>query len=283
MEMQEEQWGSLVRQAEQMERTARRRAVVFSLIPVILAGLLLWFTGYQIQQANRQLAEIQTTTQAVQGQKDQLEAELVQTQKQLAQTQMDLTTTQKTLIDTQRTLSTTQVQLKTAEQDTKTLQGQLKDLSNSLDEVSKQLKLATDFSKYEYPGYWEETLKLVATYYPQQGKVLFDISGLQRAPWKLHGFSPEEGFDSPSFAAYVLGRRGLVKNPASIRYQLQDVLPRRSHPEVGDVVFYQAGYTMFYFKDGRGDSFVIGMTPLGVLALKPDFAPVISYGAVNYQ
>ena len=283
MEMQEEQWGSLVRQAEQMERRARQRAVVFSLIPIILAGLLLWFTGYQIQQASRQLAEIQATTQTVQAQRDQYKAQLAQTQKQLAETQMELTATQKTLVDTQRTLSTTQAQLKTADQDVKRLQMQLDDLNKSLDEVSKQLRLATDFSKYEFPGDWMLALKSIDSYYPRQGKILYDIYLLQKAPWKLHGFSPEEGFDSPSFAAYVLGQNKLIKNPVSDRYQLQDVLPRRSQPEVGDVVFYQTGYTMFYFDDGMGHPFVIGMTPLGVLALKPDFAPVINYGAVDYQ
>jgi hypothetical protein len=277
METQEEQWGSLVRQAEQMERKARQRAVAFTLIPVILAGLLLWFTGYQIQQANQQLASIQATKQAVQAQKDHL-------QTQLDQTQMDLTITQQTLISARQALSDTQVQLKQTEKDNEDLQKQLQDLNNRLDEVSKQLKLATDFSKYEYPGDWQEAIKLIASFNPRQGEILLDISGLQTATtWKSRGFSPAEGFDSPSFAAYVLGVRGLIKDPASDRYRLQDVLPRRSKPEVGDVVFYQAGYTMFYFDDGSGNPFVIGMTPLGVLALKPDFAEVIGYGAVDYQ
>jgi len=277
MEMQEEQWGSLVRQAEQTERKARQRAVVFSLIPVILAGLLLWFTGHQIQQASRQLAEIQATTQAMQAQRDEVKT-------QLAQTQTDLTTTRKTLGNTQQTLTDTQARLTTAEQDVKRLQTQLDDLNKSLDEVSKQLRLATDFSKYQFPGDWVDAIKLIESYYPRQGKILFDIYDLREAHWKLHGFSPEEGFDSPSFAAYVLGNKNhLIKDPASNRYQLQDVLPRRSQPELGDVVFYQTGYTMFYFDNGRGNPFVIGMTPLGVLALKPDFATVISYGAIDYQ
>jgi len=37
---------------------------------------------------------------------------------------------------------------------------------------------------------------------------------------------------------------------------------------------------MFYFEDYDGSPFVIGMTPLGVLALKPDWAKPIGYGAV---
>jgi len=283
MEMQEEQWRALVRQAEQMEHKARRRAVVFSLIPIILAGLWLWFTGYQIQQANRQLADIQATTQAVQTQRDEAKAQLAQTQNQLDRTRTDLATTQRTLSNAQQTLSVTQDQLKKVEQDNETLQKQLDELKKGLDEVSKQLKLATDFSKYKFSGEWPLALKSIDSAYARQGKILLDIERLQKAPWKLGGFSPEEGFDSPSFAAYVLGQNGLIKDSASNRYQLQKVLPRRSRPEVGDVVFYQAGYTMFFFKDETGDPFVIGMTPLGVLALKPDFAPIISYGAVDYQ
>jgi len=283
MEMQEEQWGSLVRQAEQMERKARQRAVVFSLIPVILAGLLLWFTGYQIQQANRQLDETKVTTQALQALGDKTKAQLAQTQDQLDQTRTVLSTTEKSLIDARQVLSDTQTQLKKAEQDKGDLQKQLKDLNNSFDEISKQLRLATDFSKYKYPGEWMYATKDIASLYPRQSNVLFVISRLQNAPWKLGGYSPQEGFDSPSFAAYVLGQYGLIENPASNRYRLQDVLSFRPRPEVGDIVFYKSGYTMFYFDDGGGNPFVIGMTPMGVLALKPDFADIVGYGAVDYR
>jgi hypothetical protein len=290
MEIQEEQWGSLVRQAEQMERKARQRAVVFSLIPVILAGLLLWFTSHQIQQANRQLVEIQAT-------RDEVKAQLAQTQDQLDRTRTDLTITEenllvaqqtltatgKTLIDVQQTLSRTQDQLTQIEQEKQKVQNELDKINNGLRDASIQLGFSTDFLKYAAPVDWVLALKEIASYYPQQSKILVDIYYLREARWKLGGFSPEEGFDSPSFAAYVLGKNNLIKDPASNRYQLQNVLPRRSQPQVGDVVFYQSGYTMFFFKDEMGNPFVLGMTPVGVLALKPDFAPVTSYGAVDYQ
>lgn len=290
MEKQEEQWESVVRQAEQMERKARQRAIVFSLIPVILAGLLLWFTGYQIQQGNRQLVVLQATTREVQAQRDEAKAQLVQTQidltatrKTLDDTQQSLTAAQKTLGDTQHTLAVTQDELEKAEQNVKILQQQLDDLNKRLDEVSEQLRLATDFSKYQFLGDWSEALKSLESQFPRQGKILLDIHQLQRTQWKLGGSSPDEGFDSPSFAAFVLGQNGLIKDPAYNRDQLRKVLPSRPRPLVGDVVFYQAGYTMFYFEYSGGSPFVIGMTPLGVLALRPDFAPVISYGAVDYS
>jgi hypothetical protein len=39
-------------------------------------------------------------------------------------------------------------------------------------------------------------------------------------------------------------------------------------PRNGDLVFYRAGYAMFYFADPREGPFVLGMTPFGVAALK---------------
>jgi len=65
----------------------------------------------------------------------------------------------------------------------------------------------------------------------------------------------QKGFDSPSFAAYLLEKNGLLAEPASaVRYRLRE-------PEVGPVAFHERGYTMFYFVDGQGQPFVIGMTP----------------------
>jgi hypothetical protein len=81
----------------------------------------------------------------------------------------------------------------------------------------------------------------------------------------------------------MLEKFNLLSAPASeVRYNLQQVLPPTSQPSIGDVVFYDLGYTMFYFKDENGEPFVVGMTPLGVLALRPDFMNVLGYGQVDY-
>ena len=53
---------------------------------------------------------------------------------------------------------------------------------------------------------------------------------------------------------------------------LYDKLPTTTQPRTGDLVFYPAGYAMFYFADPRDGPFVLGMTPFGITALKSDFA-----------
>jgi hypothetical protein len=44
-----------------------------------------------------------------------------------------------------------------------------------------------------------------------------------------------------------------------------------SDPRPGDLVVYQSGYTMFFFRDPADVEFVVGMTPFGVTALLYDF------------
>jgi hypothetical protein len=284
MESQEEMLQELLRKTDQRERTARRRALIYSFIPVLLAGLLLWFTGYQIQSASKQVAGLQTKTRELLTQSAGAQAQLDQTQAELTQAQLDLAAGHQALVETQQTLSVTQQQLKTASLERDTLQKQLDELRKNLNDATSLMQLATDFSKYEFTGDWALDLKDMSSLYPEQTRILLSIMALQKTPWKLGGFSPEEGFDSPGFAVYVLtkGRRinvpaGFERTQSSLRALLS---PRTGQPRVGDVAFYQAGYTMFYFKTSAGQPFVIGMTPLGVLALKPDFAPATSFGAV---
>lgn len=109
--------------------------------------------------------------------------------------------------------------------------------------------------------------------------------------WRVGGTSPNQGFDSPSFAIFVLEKQSLVPKgsmaqirpdvPGELRL-LRTLLKTESNPSVGDVVFYANGFTMFYYKDRSGRPFVMGMTPVGILCLDPDFAQIVGYGAVPY-
>lgn len=135
-------------------------------------------------------------------------------------------------------------------------------------------------------------LKYYDTHNPPVGRLLSDILFESKdIKWKLNGKSPEEGFDSPGYAAYVLSRvRGVPGINLSdigninVRQRLLEKLPPKppdSPLQAGDLIFYEGGFTMFYFVQDEDSAsfnksdkkeFVIGMTPLGVIALKKDFA-----------
>jgi hypothetical protein len=78
----------------------------------------------------------------------------------------------------------------------------------------------------------------------------------------------QEGFDSPTFALYVLRQKrasGIeLKSGESLLEggrSLYDKLPPTTQPKTGDLAFFPAGYAMFYFADPREGPFVLGMTP----------------------
>lgn len=301
----DEQIRSLVQRADQRERAARRRAILYSLIPIALAALLLWFTSWLVQRTTRELdvvnEQLDTSQQELTTVNTQLtqanaqvsgaRQELTAAEGQLAQADAEITTLETEKAALQEQASTYQEEAEKLRKEADKLQGQVDDLkkqvdqlNQSLESVTEQLKLATDFKRYAYTGDWTLAVKHIASNYLDQSTILLDLYDMQNVPWKLGGESPEEGFDSPGFAAYVLDTHGLLNVPiSSARYQrqLRQVIPARSgSPKIGDLVFYALGYTMFYFEDERGTPFVVGMTPVGVLALRPDFAEVIGYGAV---
>lgn len=292
----------LVDQVEQHEHNLRRRALLATLVPLIVGAVILALTAWQIQQKGRELAgvthELNTATanlattndRLTQTQTDAKRAaqELAATKKQLDQVTQELTTTRTqfdqatfNLTTATRQLEETKKELDAAQSRADDLQKQLDQLHQELQDAVDQLKLATDFNKYRFAGDWMLTLKSEASLAPRQFELLLTIAQLDSSAWHLGGLSPEEGFDSPSFAAYVLEQNGLLPIPAAeARSRLRDLLkPRSGAPQVGDVIFYPYGYTMFYFQDERKQPFVIGMTPLGVVALRPDFAKIIAVGA----
>ena len=74
---------------------------------------------------------------------------------------------------------------------------------------------------------------------------------------------PSVGFNSPGFTSYVLGR--------VVRGKSLKSLPATDTPQLGDIIRYENGLDMFLLQDSAGVPFVIGMTPVGIAALEPDF------------
>jgi hypothetical protein len=237
----------LVDQVEARERSARRRTLVFTLVPIIVATILLAYISSKVREYNQEL--------------DKLRAELEATEDQLAAADKKLRVTEEKLATTEKKLSATQKKLAQAEQ---------------------QLKATTSLAQHTHPVRWQD-IKGAANTLPDGARTtLFDVlfASENQFRWKLGGRSPSEGFDSPGFAYYML-TDGLqagtslvdpIKPEASAREHLCGKLPRAAKPRPGDLACYLGGYTMFYFHDSKGEPFVIGMTPKGVVALDPDFA-----------
>jgi len=293
MAFSEEQLQSLVKSAEERESIARRRAALYSLIPIVLASLLLWFTGWQIKEANQELTTVENELQSSLQEQEDTNMQLEQTRQEFDQTRQELETANSQLGQIQQDLESANSQLGQTQQDLEAAKNQLEhtqqevdELEQRVDELSKELEEATEhfrqaatFRQCEYHIDELGLKSLAMELSPPMSDLLFDILFMQRdgVGWKLNGVSPDEGFDSPSFAAYML-QEHFLPGIFDKRYRLGEVLPSGDRPRVGSVVFYERGYTMFYFEDIDNTPFVIGMTPLGIIALKDDFAPVRGYG-----
>lgn len=242
----EDRLQSLRKVASEYEHRARRRAIIYSLIPIALAGLLIAFSGWQIDRMEQELQILREELQILREERDTLKS--------------------------------------------------------SVDEQRKQMRLAVNLLQYKYKGDPLSFIKHQASNprLQRQVRLLDEIIEMDWSDvgWKLGGRSPKEGFDSPNFAAYLLGNHTefeLSPSSSSARKQLEEFFPIIRVPESGDLVFYPNGYTMFYFAIDdetanslphsnvySKNSFVIGMTPLGILTLRPDFAPAESYRKVFY-
>jgi uncharacterized membrane-anchored protein YhcB (DUF1043 family) len=243
---------------EERERAARWRVVVFSAIPVVLAAMLLWFTGERIRTANSELASVDAKLAGERARLKEAEAKSADFERQLEQVQADLRSSQE----------------------------QVKTYAAQVASLQKQLQEAMDYGRNLAATDPAMLMKYVASRYHSQGRLFIDIFELQHrgVGWNAGGFSEQQGFDSPSFAAYLLERHHLLQRPASeVRYRLREVLHAKDAPEVGDLVFYSLGYTMFFCRYGEQRPFVIGMTPFGILALRVDFAQVVGYAEVPYR
>ena len=170
------------------------------------------------------------------------------------------------------------------------LEEKLHETERQLRDTEAALREATNLKKYVVPIDYI-SVKHIAVNNPGVFDLLHNILTESRdIKWHLNGKSPEEGFDSPGYAAYVLKRAGKGQSVSfsdignsSIRQQLLAELPHKpinSPLQSGDLIIYKGGFSMFYFVEESSASshelrkreFVIGMTPLGVTALEKHFA-----------
>ncbi|MGR9105869.1 MAG: hypothetical protein ACU843_02960 [Gammaproteobacteria bacterium] len=250
MALQEKKFDQLLAQLETRERKSRRDGILWTLIPASAALVLLGYSSWRLQTSSEEIAGFER--QAV---IDQAKIRKLTTEINTRNSEIHQLESRATLLDAE--LRTTQ----------------------------QQLRDTLDLSKYKFPMD-RINLKQLAGRYPQEGKILDTILQLRSkgVGWKLRGKSPEEGFDSPGFAEYILLR--FERAPKIDDAETDVILASRklferltpvSTPQTGDLVFYPAGYVMFFFADAENQSFVIGMTPAGITALQADFSQVLGY------
>ena len=253
----------LLERIERREKSARSRAVSYSLLPVALTVVLLGYTASSVRNAQKQV--------------DALKAEA---------------STYTTQIDTlTKNAATYKSQAQSLQGDSATYKNQVTDLQAQLAEAQKTLSEAVTLSRavrtIDYVN-----AKELASRFPGSESLLLDMVELRqrRIKWKPGGQSPQEGFDSPSFAMYILRQKrasGIEPRPgeslSEASRSLYERLPAVNQPQTGDLVFYPAGYAMFYFADPREGPFVLGMTPFGITALKSDFAKPVGYRQVQWR
>jgi hypothetical protein len=175
------------------------------------------------------------------------------------------------------------------------LRTRLGETEAKLKETEARLQQATNLGRYVHP-IDEIDRKALYTQHPQEARILQIILSLRerQTHWKLGGKTPQEGFDSPGFAFFVL--RQLESQGVPLTRPTQDGAGEPTVPSaqvlralfpvdatgraVGDLVFYPEGYALFYFEDHNQQPYVIGMTPSGITALDPKFAAPAEYHRV---
>jgi outer membrane murein-binding lipoprotein Lpp len=269
MDTSSEQIESLNKNIEQYEQKVRRRAWLFTIIPFLFGVILLSYTVWQLQNYGQKLVEVQV--------------KLNKTTNELATTTIALQDTTKQLDQANTDLSTVQDKLNTTATELKNTQEELKSIKMELEEANQELKNANVFLTNSYSiDPLDEKNSL--SNFPYQADVLYYIQQLQysNVGWDRNGFSEAEGFNSPSFTVYVLQHFGYISGNYNGDAKPWQILEPISQPSIGDIVYYEGGYSMFYFEI-NGDKFVIGMTPLGIIAQRINFAPILGYLHVPYQ
>jgi hypothetical protein len=248
---------------ERREKSARSRAVLYSILPVVLTIVLLGYTASSVRNAQKQVDALKTEA-----------------------------TTYTTQIDTlKKNAETYKTQSQSLQGDAENYKNQVTELQAQLAEAQKTLSEAVNLSR-AVRTIDSVNAKEFASRFPGSESLLLDILDLRqrRIKWKPGGQSPQEGFDSPSFAMYLLRQKrasGIEVRPgeslSEASRSLYDKLPPTTQPRTGDLAFYSAGYAMFYFADPREGPFVLGMTPFGITALKSDFAKPVGYRQVQWR
>jgi hypothetical protein len=223
---------------EQGHRKTLFRTILLGFTTVAVAAAVLVFTLNAIWDADQKLYRVNQAIEAADAAKEKAQADL-----KLAQDKVVSLQARVTELNTQVTQSQAQIKA-----------------------LSKQLAEALNLQKQVYNLNWSD-LKMMYVDNGSASEILGVIQNLKdHVHWGMSN-TAAGGYNSPGFAKLVLQQ--LHRIPADGEL---GSLPRDNEPpRVGDIVVYDSGYHLFYFRDHEKREFVIGMTPFGVVSLNYDF------------
>jgi hypothetical protein len=251
---------------EQQQKKAQFRTLALSFATIGIAGLFLLYTFRQIESAQQQLNAVNSQIAGANAQREQAQASLKTAQeglqaaqvraaalaRQVESLQGQLAESQKALADSQRELAETKQELAKAE---------------------KELAEALDLEQYIYHLNWGDLKSMYMEFGAPAMRILEVIDQLKdKVHWDRANDPSQAAYNSPGFAALVLQRLNRLPTNGNLAALARDT----GTPNVGDIVVYEGGYHLFYFRDRSNTEFVVGMTPYGVTALNYDFGGKIT-------
>ena len=251
---------------EQGQRKAVIRTIVLSILTVAVAALFLVFTLREIEDARQQLSTVNSQIATANAAKESAQAAFKTAQDALKSAQDALKSAEARATTLAQQVSALDAKLNDAQKSLADSQRALADSQKALADSKKALAEALDLGKYVYKLNWGET-KMMFVEFGSAAPILEVVTNLKgRVRWGMSN-TQAGGYNSPGFATLVMQQ--LHKLPVNGNL---DSLPHdNGTPNVGDIVVYDSGYHMFYFRDHDRREFVLGMTPFGVTALNYEF------------
>jgi hypothetical protein len=151
------------------------------------------------------------------------------------------------------------------------LQKEVAELNEQADNAVQQVQQSTSYKQHLHPLDWTMAKELYSAGDGIGGllEAILSFSKLNSdQPLKFSlANDPAKGFTSPGFANFILAKQAPGQS-------LGNTPAQTGAPKNGDIIRYDGGYAMFYFENPYSHvNFVIGMTPLGIVAVDRNFGP----------
>lgn len=240
MESKEKELKEVLTELTHKEKRARKRALLYTIIPFLLGGFLLLFSYKEAMQLNTKKSLAPTASEFPNHELERARAELEFANLVFEEQKMELT------------------------KEIETLQTTKNNLLNELDDITN--KKLNEIKSYSTPIVNENViLEAVSGKKREAIELAFKLQKSDiRFEWG--GKNPSTGFDSSGFISYIFSEINIIKNPEGYwSGRLREKFGCKDYNDedelqIGDLLFYEAGVCMLYL----GDNCCIGMFPEGI-------------------